>query len=258
MSRPELSVVIPAYNESARLPGTLRSIAAWLDARAEPIEIIVVDDGSTDETSAVVRGVERRDPRFKLIRLARNRGKGNAVRVGVVNSNGRRVLFNDADGATPIEEISRLERALDEGADIAIGSRAKKSAATHVTTKWHRRVLGRAFHQLVRLLTVRGVVDTQCGFKLFEADVAQDLFSRMRMDGFSFDVELLLMAQRRGYRVAEVPVNWTHQHGSRISVVRDGLRMAADLFTIRANALRGLYDEPHIRVAETHAAGAPS
>ena len=258
MSRPELSVVIPAYNESARLPGTLRSIAAWLETRAEPVEIIVVDDGSTDDTGAVVREFERRDRRFRLIRLARNRGKGNAVRVGVVNAAGRRVLFNDADGATPIEEISRLERALDEGADIAIGSRAIKSKATHVKTTWFRRAAGRLFHQLVRTLTVHGIVDTQCGFKLFEADVAQDLFSRMLMDGFSFDVELLMMAQRRKYRIAEIPVNWTHQEGSRISVVRDGLRMAADLFKIRANAIRGLYDQPHIRVAETHPAGASS
>ena len=252
MSHPDLSIVIPAYNESGRLPATLRSILEWLPTQPRAVEIIVVDDGSTDDTSAVVRGFGDQDRRVKLIRLPQNRGKGYAVRTGVVNASGRRILFNDADGATPIQEVDRLERALDLGAMIAIGSRAIKSRGTQVRTTPFRRFAGRVFHQFVRHLTVSGIVDTQCGFKLFDAPIAHDLFSRMRMNGFSFDVELLLMAQRRRYRIAEVPVNWTHQPGSRIDVVRDGLKMAGDLFRIRANAVRGVYEQPHIRVVQEH------
>lgn len=249
-----LSIIVPAYNEAERLPATLHSIRAFLDETGRNAEVIVVDDGSTDATSAVVRGIASADERLVLIRLPQNRGKGYAVRTGVVNAAGERVLFADADGATPIEELARLETHLDAGAQVAIGSRGIKDESVTVHAKVVRRLAGRLFHQLVSHLTVRGFVDTQCGFKLFTAPVAQELFSRMRMDGFSFDVEVLLMAQRRGYRVDEVPVNWTHQPGSKINVVADGLRMAADLFRIRAYALRGLYDEAHISIADSAAA----
>ena len=251
-----LSIIVPAYNEADRLPSTLHSIRAFLDETGRSAEVIVVDDGSTDATSAVVREIASADDRLTLIRLPQNRGKGYAVRTGVVNAAGERVLFADADGATPIEELRRLEAHLDAGAQVAIGSRGIKDDSVTVRAKINRRLAGRIFHQLVRRLTVAGFVDTQCGFKLFTAPVAQELFSRMRMDGFSFDVEVLLMAVRRGYRVDEVPVNWTHIPGSKINVVSDGLRMAQDLFRIRAYALRGLYDEPHISIIETgrHAA----
>ena len=246
---PQLSVIIPAYNECARLPQTLRGVLDFLARGSRSAEVIVVDDGSTDSTSIGVLRLAAADPRVRLIRLPQNCGKGYAVRTGVVNAGGDRILFADADGATPIEELARLEAALDAGADIAIGSRALASAEVRVEAHPLRRVIGRTFHQLVRRLTVRGIADTQCGFKLFTSPVAHELFSRMRMGGFSFDVELLLMAQRRGYRIAEVPVNWRHQPGSRVNVVTDGLRMARDLFRIRANALRGLYDLPHIAAA---------
>ena len=246
-----LSIIVPAYNEAERLPATLRAMRAFLDETGRNAEIIVVDDGSTDSTSAVVRDIASADERVSLIRLPQNRGKGYAVRTGVVNAAGAHVLFADADGATPIEEVIRLEARLADGAHAAIGSRGIKDESVTVQAKINRRLAGRIFHQLVRRLTVDGYVDTQCGFKLFTAPVAQELFSRMRMDGFSFDVEVLLMAERKGYRVDEVPVNWTHQPGSKINVVADGLRMAADLFRIRSYALRGLYDEAHISIAET-------
>ena len=246
-----LSIIVPAYNEAERLPATLRSIREFLDETGRDAEVIVVDDGSKDATSAVVRDISSADERVSLIRLPQNRGKGYAVRTGVVNAAGANVLFADADGATPIGEIVRLEARLAQGAQVAIGSRGIKDQSVTVQAKVVRRFAGRVFHQLVSRLTVRGFVDTQCGFKLFTAPVAQELFSRMRMNGFSFDVELLLMAERRGYRVDEVPVNWTHQPGSKINVVSDGVRMAADLFRIRAYALHGLYDEPHISIAET-------
>jgi dolichyl-phosphate beta-glucosyltransferase len=241
-----LSVVIPAYNEAGRLPRTLRDLQAFLDTDRRPSEVIVVDDGSTDETSKVVRRIEATDARFRLIRLPQNRGKGFAVRTGIVNSSGRLVLFADADGATPFTELLRLEDHIASGSRVAIGSRAIRDDATKVEARVYRRVAGRLFHAVVRLSAVRGFNDTQCGFKLFDAEAAHDLFSRMRMTGYSFDVEVLLMAQRAGYLVAEVPVNWTHQPGSKVRVVRDGLRMAVDVLRIRANAVRHLYDQPHI------------
>lgn len=242
----ELSAVFPAFNEEARLEAPLREAASWLRATGRRAELIAVDDGSRDGTSALVRRLADEIPGLRLIRLPGNRGKGYAVRTGVVNARGTRILFADADGSTPFAEVERLEAALDGGADVAIGSRAVQDEGVRVRARLHRRLIGRSFHLLVRTLAVRDIADTQCGFKLFRAEVAHDLFSRMRRDGFSFDVEVLLMAQRRGYRISEVPVNWTHRPGSRVNLVLDSLRMAADLFSIRANLVRGAYDEPAV------------
>ena len=242
----ELSAVFPAYNEEARLEPPLREAAAYLDATGRRAELIAVDDGSRDGTSALVRRLAEEIPGLRLIRLPAHRGKGYAVRTGVVNARGRRVLMADADGSTPFGELARLDAALDGGADVAIGSRAVHGEGVRVDARAYRRLIGRSFHLLVRTLAVRGIADTQCGFKLFRAEVAHELFSRTRRDGFSFDVEVLLMAQRRGYRIAEVPVNWTHRPGSRVNLVLDSLRMAADLFSIRAGLVRGAYDEPAV------------
>jgi dolichyl-phosphate beta-glucosyltransferase len=256
--RPDLSIVVPAYNEEARLEPTLRDIALHFRRLQRNVEILVVDDGSRDGTAALVNRLTAELPEVRLIRMPANRGKGYAVRAGVVNSTGCSVLFADADGATPISELARLEEALAAGADIAIGSRNVHGAGVEVRARFYRRVIGRAFHLLVETLTVRGIADTQCGFKLFRGDVAQDLFSRMRMDGFSFDVEVLLMAQRGGYTVAEMPVNWTHQPGSRVNLVTDSLRMARDLFIIRGHALRGWYDQPHVAPLYMESAARPA
>ena len=248
MPAPTLSIVIPAFNEEGRLAPTVRGAVACVRERGTEAEVIVVDDGSRDGTSALVQRLAAELPEVRLVRLAANHGKGYAVRSGVLNAKGELVLFADADGATPWDQLSRLEAAIASGADVAIGSRALGSAETHVQARWYRRLIGRTFHAFVELLTVRGFRDTQCGFKLFRGPVAQDLFARMRMDGFSFDVEVLLMALRGGYRVAEVPVNWVHQPGSRVSLVRDSLRMLRDLFVIRGRVLRGDYDRPHVAV----------
>lgn len=248
---PGLSLVIPAYNEEARLERTVRDAVTYFRAERRSFELLVVDDGSRDDTSGLVRRLSEELPEVRLIRLAANHGKGYAVRTGVVNACGRTILFADADGATPFEEIERLQAALDAGADIAVGSRALQAEGVRVRARFHRRVIGRAFHALVELLTVREVKDTQCGFKLFRAPVAHDLFSRMRMNGFSFDVELLVMAARRGYRVAEVPVNWVHQPGSKIRLTVDSLKMAVDLFRIRGHCLSGEYETPHVAPWET-------
>ena len=243
--QPDLSIVIPAYNEQERLESTLRAYLAYCRPR-RTVEVIVVDDGSTDDTTPLVERLGAELPELRLIRLAQNQGKGYAVRSGIVNARGRRILFADADGATPIEELARLESALDEGADVAIGSRALPAAGVEVRARLHRRVIGRAFHLLVRFSGVDHIADTQCGFKLFRGAVAHALFSRMRTTGFSFDVEVLMMARLFGFRIAEVPVNWVHQPGSRVNLLTDSARMAADLVRIRLWRLQGQYAAPHL------------
>src|SRR5215216_5406355 len=234
---PDLSVVIPAYNEESRIERTIRDVVAYCRGTGRSFELILVDDGSRDKTSTVGWNLAAEFPELRLIRLAANHGKGYAVRTGVVNAIGRLVLFADADGATPISEIERLESALKSGADVAVGSRALRAAGVRVHAKLYRHLIGRTFHILVEWLADGGVKDTQCGFKLFRSPVAQDLFSRTLMNGFSFDVEVLVMARQRGYRVAEIPVNWTHQPGSKVRLTFDSLRMAADLVKIRAHCL---------------------
>jgi dolichyl-phosphate beta-glucosyltransferase len=243
---PDLSIVIPAYNEASRIEPTIREIVSYCRERGRALELILVDDGSSDGTSAVGRRLAEEYGELRLIRLAANHGKGYAVRTGVVNSVGGRVLFVDADGSTPISELERLEAALAAGADLAVGSREKRAEGVTVQAKWYRRLIGRTFHRLVEWLADVDVTDTQCGFKLFTAPAAHDLFSRMVINGFAFDVEVLVMAKRRGYRIQEVPVNWMHRPGSKVRLTSDSLRMAADLFRIRGHWLRGEYDTPHL------------
>jgi dolichyl-phosphate beta-glucosyltransferase len=255
---PDLSVVIPAYNEESRIEPTVREIVEYCRAQARNFELILVDDGSRDGTTALGRLLSVEFPELRLIRLAANRGKGYAVRTGIVNAIGRLVLFTDADGSTPIGELSRLEDALAEGADVAVGSRALRAEGIEVQAKLYRHLIGRTFHRMVEKLADAGVKDTQCGFKLFRSAVAQDLFSRMRMNGFSFDVEVLLMARRRGYRVVEVPVNWVHRPGSKVSLAWDSARMAADLLRIRAHCLSGEYETPHLARWDHEVEAAPN
>jgi dolichyl-phosphate beta-glucosyltransferase len=234
MSAPALSIVIPAYNEAARIGSTLGATRAFLDARQlGEAEIIVVDDGSTDSTCNVVEEHARRDPRVRLIRLERNRGKGAAVRRGVLDSRGMRVLFMDADLATPLGELAKLERAVDDGADIAIGSRGLRES--NITTRQHpvRESMGRTFNLMVQALAVPGIKDTQCGFKLFKGDVGRRLFGEATVDGFAFDVEILLLARGR-YKVTEVPVVWRHVEQSKVSPGRDAARMLWDVMKMSA------------------------
>jgi dolichyl-phosphate beta-glucosyltransferase len=256
--QPDLSIVIPAFNEQGRLEPTLRAYLDYCRRQGRSVEILVVDDGSTDATTALVERVAGEFPEIRLIRLPQNEGKGYAVRSGVVNARGSRILFADADGATCLEEIERLEAAIDAGADVAIGSRALHAERVQIRTRAHRRLIGRAFHLLVRLAGVAGIADTQCGFKLFRGPVAHRLFSRMRTTGFSFDVEVLMMAGLCGYRIAEVPVHWTHQPGSRVNLVTDSGRMAWDLIRIRWWRLQGRYAAPHLSPWAASAESAPS
>ncbi|HEV8614709.1 MAG TPA: dolichyl-phosphate beta-glucosyltransferase [Methylomirabilota bacterium] len=236
--RPRWSVVIPALNEARRLPPYLAEVAAYFEARGEPHEIIVVDDGSTDGTASVVAAAARRSPSITLVRHASNSGKGFAVRAGMRVAAGDYRLFADADGATPIAELKRLEAALAAGADVAIGSRSVPDPGVEVVARPHRVAAGRIFHWLAALIGLRGVVDSQCGFKAFTAAAAADLFGRLRTEGFGFDVELLLLAQRAGYRVDEVAVNWTEREGSKVRVLTDGPAMVWQIVRARLRAGR--------------------
>lgn len=230
---PRWSVVIPAYNEEKRLPAYLQEITAYFDGRGERYEVVVVDDGSRDGTGAVVESLQDSSHALRLVRLPRNRGKGCAVRTGMLEATGELRLFADADGATPIREVERLEKRIVQGADIAIGSRALRDDTRTVQARWHRVFFGQIFNASVRCLSVTGIADTQCGFKLFRAQVAIDLFSVLQIDGYGFDVELLFVAQRRGYSIAEVAINWADQAGSKVRVIRDGLRMLREVWVIR-------------------------
>jgi len=242
---PHLSIIIPAYNEAERILPYLTSITTYLRRRDHSCEVLVVDDGSRDQTASLVEKVGTENPAVQLLRLPRNRGKGCAVRAGMQQARGRLRLMADADGATPIVELERLEAALREGADLAIGSRllASRDPRYTVKTRWHRSELGNLFNWMVQRLGIRGIADTQCGFKLFTQAAAEDLFSVACIDGYGFDLELLYVAQRRGYRIAEVPINWADQPGSKVWVLKDGLSMLSEMLMVRRNYAQGLYGQ---------------
>jgi len=226
-----LSVVIPAYNEHARLEPTLRRVIEYLESTEPSCEIVVVDDGSTDDTAAIAHTVAQDWPRLRVIELPANRGKGGAVRAGMLAARGEQVLFSDADLATPIEELAKLRAALAAGADIAIASRAVAGADIRVRQHKLRELSGRTFNLLVRILGAGAFKDTQCGFKLFSRAAAHDLFARATLDGFAFDVEVLLLA-RDQYRIVEVPVVWLHVEESKVSTLA-GAKAFLDLLRLR-------------------------
>lgn len=235
-----LSIVIPAFNEEKRLPATLASYCSYLDSCNYDYEILIVDDGSTDNTSRVTEEIAHANPRLHLLQIAKNHGKGYAVMSGVFEARGELVLFCDADGSTPISELPRLLKQLPEH-DLAIGSRAINSPETHIETLWYRKFLGRVFNTLVNILILPGIQDTQCGFKLFKREVAKDIFRRLTAERFSFDVELLFIARKLGYSIAEVPINWNNVPGSKVNLVWDSLRMLRDIFRFRLQHLLGQY-----------------
>lgn len=237
-ARPRWSVVIPAFDEEARLPRYLDEVVAFFDGRGEPYEVVVVDDGSRDGTAAAVAAVARTHPAVRVLRLAANRGKGAAVRAGMLDARGEFRLFADADGATPIGELKRLEPALLAGADLVVGSRVLVDPAVSVRALRHRKLAGRVFNAIVAGAGLRGIGDSQCGFKCFRAGPAEELFAALETEGFGFDVELLLRAQRRGYRVAEVAVNWADQAGSKVGVLSHGPGMLWQVLRARRRVRR--------------------
>ena len=253
-SEPYLSIVIPSYNEERRLPGTLSKVTAYLQAKGRSAEIWVVDDGSSDHTTAVVEQASAANPMVHLIRNE-HRGKAYAVRTGMLAASGQFVLFSDADGATPIEEADKLLPYLEEGADVAIASREGKDAR-RFDEPWHRHIMGRVFNLIVRLLAVPGIHDTQCGFKAFRRQAARDLFGNMQLYGETtagpvkgamltgFDVEILFLARKWGHRIVEVPVHWSYGAESKVHPIKDSWRNLRDVLLVRWNDLRGRYRRP--------------
>ncbi len=233
---PALTVVVPAYNEAARLPGTLERMMAYFSAPAEwtPAEIVVVDDGSTDGTAAAAEEVLAPSGlAHRVERHAANRGKGAAVRTGMAASRGRHVLISDADLATPVEELERLWSARGDRT-VVIGSRAVDRRLIEQRQPWYRDLMGRCFNLLVRTLVGGRIHDTQCGFKLFPGGLARHLARVQRLDGFAFDVELLARSAALGYGVREIGVRWRHVEASRVSPLRHSLQMFRDLLRIAA------------------------
>jgi dolichyl-phosphate beta-glucosyltransferase len=232
------SLIIPAYNESLRLPPFLATVRPYLHEQfSESHEVIVVDDGSQDCTSTVVVGLAADWPQLRVIGHGGNRGKGAAIRTGMLAGGGEVLLFADADGATPIAEERRLRAALESGADVAAGSRLVRAADVTRRRKLSRALTGQAFAGLVRLLLRPPVRDTQCGFKMFRREAALRLFAASQETGYLLDLEILVLARRLGYRVAEVPVNWSEVPGSKLSMARDWRAILTDLWRLRRRCL---------------------
>ena len=238
-----ISIVIPAYNEERRLAGSLEAVLRYLAGRPfDAREALVVDDGSTDGTVAVVERFQAAHPEVRLLRNPGNRGKGYSVRHGMLEASGDWILFTDADLSAPIEELDQLlEACARQQAAVAFGSRALDRSLIGVHQSRFRENAGRIFNLFVRLIAGLPFQDTQCGFKLFERRAAREIFRRQRIDRFGFDAEVLYLARKLGFRAVEVPVRWSHSEGTKVSMLRDSLNMFLDLARIRWNDLRGLY-----------------
>ncbi len=236
------SIVIPAYNESRRLEATLDCVLQYVSLQGWNAEVLVVNDGSSDVTRDIVLQQAAKDPVLRLVDNPGNRGKGYSVRNGVLHARGEFIIFTDADLASPIEEAEKLLAALHAGADMAIGSRWLDKTLQTRPQPLYRRILGRMFNLALRLVLGMNYKDTQCGFKAFTQQAAQAVFPLQIIERWGFDPEILFLARRLGLRVDEVPVKWAHQENTKISPIRDGLRMFTELLTIRWYALAGRYD----------------
>jgi len=242
MPPPFLSLVIPAYNEALRLGGTLEKVREFVDSRNYAVELIVVDDGSTDQTPAILEEFQRRHAPLRVLRNEPNRGKGSSVRRGVLEARGEFVLFTDSDLSAPIEETNKLLAALEStGADAAVGSRALKRRLIGVRQPWHREFAGRCFNLLVRAFTGLKIRDTQCGLKLFRRATTRRAFEMQLIERFGFDPELLFLIERLGGQIVEVPVRWNDNPATKVRFLRDATRMFLDLVVIRWRALTGKY-----------------
>jgi dolichyl-phosphate beta-glucosyltransferase len=229
----KLSVVVPSYNEEERIERSIKAMLEYFDAQNYSYEMLVVSDGSSDKTNEIVTEMAKAHPQLKLLGYSPNRGKGYAVRYGMLKAEGEYVLFCDADLATPIEEIEKLWGFVEGEYEVAIGSRPLKESNLLVHQPWYREFLGRSFNMAVQLLAVRGIKDTQCGFKLFKRSASYEIFRLCRLNGFSFDIEVLFIARNLKYKIAEVPIRWAHQEGSKVKVFRDGMRMLRDILWLR-------------------------
>ena len=245
---PKLSIIIPAYNEECRLPSTLHKITAWMQTIPFAVEILIVENGSQDRTTAVAESYAHQFDNIRV--LHSSKGKGTAVREGMLQGNGEYLFICDADLSMPVAEIEKFLPLCAAGYDIVIGSREAPGARRYNEPS-HRHLTGRVFNAIVRVLAVPGFEDTQCGFKLFRREAARDVFLRQTISGWTFDVEVIYLALRYGYRVAEVPINWYFNPDSRISILQDTWKMFYDLVRIRLNDWRCVYDKlPNFRTTE--------
>jgi len=251
MAHPRLSIVIPAYNESARIEATLARVLECVDTRHWDAEILVVDDGSTDNTAAIIQQWMARHPQLHLVKNPGNRGKGYSVRNGLLQSAGDIVMFTDADLSAPIEEATRLIEAIDAGADVAIGSRWLDKQKQTVHQPIYRRFFGRCFNWVTRRIIGLPFKDTQCGFKAFRRDAAQVIFRLQTIERWGFDPEILYIARKLKFTITEVPVTWGHDERSRISYLKDGMKMLEEMAEIRTNSLRGRYDQAIAAMRDT-------
>lgn len=244
MPAPYLSVVVPAYNEALRIGASLEKIREFLQTRNYPAELIVVDDGSSDETPEILEEIREHSPSLRILRNEPNRGKGYSVRRGVLEARGELVLFTDADLSAPIEEANKLIGALEsERADAAVGSRALERRLIGIRQPPYREYAGRIFNLLVRLFTGLKIRDTQCGLKLFRRETTRRAFELQRVEGFGFDPEVLFLIQRLGGKIVEVPVRWNDNPATKVHFLRDSTRMFLDLAALRWRALRGIYNK---------------
>ena len=228
------SIVIPAYNEETRLGATLaRTLGYFADRQESPVELLVVDDGSNDDTADLTESWQERSQHIRVLKHDKNKGKGWAVRTGMLAAAGEFVLFMDADGSTDIAEIEKLAAALDDGADIAIGSRDIAGSDIQKHQPMAREAIGKLFNRVVQVLAVPGIGDTQCGFKLFRKSVVAPLFNRQTVRGWAFDVEILFLAQKLQFKIAEVPVQWADFPGSKVRPLRDALQTVWEVVRLR-------------------------
>ncbi len=244
MSAPAYSVVIPAYNESQRIGASLERILQYLAEAGWDAEVVVVNDGSRDDTAALVQRYVERDPRVRLLHNPGNRGKGYSVRHGMLHARGELLIFSDADLSSPIAECARLAAAIRQGAEVAIGSRWMRPELQTERQPLYRQFFGRIFNLLLRLVLGLKYKDTQCGLKAFTRHAAMEIFPRQRIERWGFDPELLFLARRLGLRVAEVPVAWAHDERSKINPLVDGLKMFLEMLRVRWYALSGRYGGP--------------
>ncbi len=252
MPYPAYSIVIPAYNESARIPATLQSVVDCIRERGWSAEVVVVNDGSTDSTAEVVRAFAAANPEVRLLENPGNRGKGYSVRSGMLQAHGEIVLFSDADLSAPIEEAEGLFAAIAEGADIAIGSRWLETKRQTIRQPFYRQFFGRCFNGVTRFVMGLHFADTQCGFKAFTRAAAQTVFQLQTIERWGFDPEILFIALKRGYIVKEVAVSWAHDERTRMSYLKDGMKMLEEIAIVRWNALLGRYGK---QVEHIHRAG---
>ena len=241
---PRYSIVIPAYNESARIPATLRSVVECIRRHSWDAEVVVVNDGSRDNTAEIVKQFACTAPEIRLLENPSNRGKGYSVRHGILHALGDIVMFTDADLSSPMDEAEDLFAAIAKGSDIAIGSRWLATSRQTHRQPLYRQFFGRCFNLLTRMVMNLPFADTQCGFKAFTRSAAQTVFQLQTIERWGFDPEILFIALKRGYHITEIPVSWAHDARTRISYLRDGMQMLKELAIVRWNALLGRYRGP--------------